>query len=139
MDALGIKKNISELSENEINTSDQLTVVWNATKNCTNTKASRKSYDKSNDVEEIDVKNNGTTKTQKQEDDDDEFDDSGDGGGQNFVTMLISTFLGSLSTPEGGVDVDALVALIGTLSVMRDDGTYDFTGLQTTLMNFLGK
>ncbi|XP_031341274.1 uncharacterized protein LOC116169343 [Photinus pyralis] len=72
---------------------------------------------------------NGTVKGRQE-------DDDGDGGG--LLGAIISGFLGSLSNPEGGVDIDAVVNVIGSLSVARTDGTYDFSGLTDTLMAFFG-
>ncbi|KAF5289930.1 hypothetical protein FQA39_LY14939 [Lamprigera yunnana] len=76
------------------------------------------------------------TNDKAREDDDDE-DDDGEGGG-GLLGAIISGFLGSLSKPDGGVDVNAVINVIGSLSVMKEDGTYDFAGLKDTLSAFFG-
>ncbi|XP_060531271.1 uncharacterized protein LOC132704939 isoform X2 [Cylas formicarius] len=56
----------------------------------------------------------------------------------NMVTGLISSFLSGLSTPEGGIDVEAIIGLLGSLSTQNPDGTYEFSGLTELLRSFFG-
>ncbi|KAK5643210.1 hypothetical protein RI129_007055 [Pyrocoelia pectoralis] len=80
---------------------------------------------------EPDYAKNDTAKGREDDDDDD-----GDGGG--LIGAIVSGFLGSLSKPDGGVDVNAVVGVIGSLSAMQEDGSYDFSGLTDTLSAFFG-
>ncbi|CAH2006579.1 unnamed protein product [Acanthoscelides obtectus] len=57
---------------------------------------------------------------------------------ENMLTGLLSAFLGGLSTPEGGIDLDAIVGLLGSLSIQNPDGTYDFQGLTDLLRGLFG-
>ncbi|CAH1159911.1 unnamed protein product [Phaedon cochleariae] len=56
----------------------------------------------------------------------------------NMITGLISAFLGGLSKPDGGIDLDAIVGLLGSLSTQNPDGTYDFQGLTELLRGLIG-
>ncbi|KAF5282175.1 hypothetical protein FQR65_LT02872 [Abscondita terminalis] len=67
-----------------------------------------------------------------------EEEDDDEGGGGGLLGAIISGFLGSLSKPDGGVDIDAVVSVIGSLSAMKEDGSYDFSGLTDTLDAFFG-
>ncbi|GLV37252.1 hypothetical protein CBL_01919 [Carabus blaptoides fortunei] len=71
----------------------------------------------------------------RQEEEENPDEDDGGGGG---LGGLITSFLGSLSTPEGGVDLDAVTGLLGGLSTQNDNGTFDFTGLQDTVGSLFG-
>nr|CAI5831875.1 unnamed protein product [Callosobruchus analis] len=57
---------------------------------------------------------------------------------ENMLTGLLSAFLGGLSTPEGGIDLDAILGLLGSLSTQNPDGTYDFQGLTDLLRGLFG-
>ncbi|XP_071056478.1 uncharacterized protein [Onthophagus taurus] len=92
--------------------------------------------DNSNDGEEISDEE-PETNAEQEDDEESEEEESNESEETDFVQGLIKSFLGQLSTPEGGVDVDAIVGLIGGLSVPKDDGTYDFSGLTETLQSFL--
>ncbi|KAJ8915921.1 hypothetical protein NQ315_015536, partial [Exocentrus adspersus] len=56
----------------------------------------------------------------------------------NMVTGLLSAFLGGFSRPDGSIDLEAIVGLLGSLSTQNDDGTYDFQGLTDLLRGFFG-
>lgn len=78
--------------------------------------------DVNKDVEQIAPKVTTTTMkpgevTARQEESSDQQSSSQEGGG-NLVANLLSSFLGSLSKPNGAVDVDAIVALVSGLSVV---------------------
>ncbi|KAG5890047.1 hypothetical protein JTB14_021069 [Gonioctena quinquepunctata] len=64
-------------------------------------------------------------------------DDSEEGNG-NMLTGLLSAFLGTLSKPDGSIDIEAIVGLLGSLSTQNPDGTYDFQGLTDLLQGFFG-
>ncbi|KAK4886589.1 hypothetical protein RN001_002860 [Aquatica leii] len=68
----------------------------------------------------------------------DDAEDEDDGGGGGLLGAIISGFLGSLSKPDGGVDINAVVNVIGSLSTLQENGTYDFSGLTNTLSAFFG-
>ncbi|XP_023016928.2 uncharacterized protein isoform X1 [Leptinotarsa decemlineata] len=65
-------------------------------------------------------------------------EDGSDEGNGNMITGLLSAFLGGLSRPDGGIDLDAIVGLLGSLSTQNPDGTYDFQGLTDLLQGFFG-
>ncbi|XP_018561399.1 uncharacterized protein LOC108903643 [Anoplophora glabripennis] len=72
---------------------------------------------------------------------DPEFESQEEGSSEeegNMVTGLISAFLGGLSRPDGSIDLEAIVGLLGSLSTQNDDGSYDFQGLTDLLRGFFG-
>ncbi|CAG9861567.1 unnamed protein product [Phyllotreta striolata] len=56
----------------------------------------------------------------------------------NMVTGILSALLGGLSKPDGSIDLDAIVGLVGSLSTQNEDGTYDFQGITDLLKGFFG-
>ncbi|KAL1505463.1 hypothetical protein ABEB36_005030 [Hypothenemus hampei] len=58
--------------------------------------------------------------------------------GGNMITGLLSAFLSGLSRPDGSIDLEAIVGLLGSLSTQNDDGSYDFSGLTDLLRSFFG-
>ncbi|XP_030767226.1 uncharacterized protein LOC115890987 [Sitophilus oryzae] len=56
----------------------------------------------------------------------------------NMLTGLLSSFLGGLSRPDGTIDLEAILGLLGSLSTQNPDGTYDFSGLTELLRTFFG-
>ncbi|XP_050308132.1 uncharacterized protein LOC126744656 isoform X2 [Anthonomus grandis grandis] len=58
--------------------------------------------------------------------------------GGNMLTGLLSAFLGGLSKPDGSIDLEAIIGLLGSLSTQNPDGTYDFDGLTQLLRSFFG-
>ncbi|GJQ75265.1 hypothetical protein Trydic_g9863 [Trypoxylus dichotomus] len=120
-------------------------ILWNATTFVNDTISEKEQFTKNNEelvemVEETtltlsaNVTERAQTANQEEEEDDDESEEEN----TDLVQSLISSFLSGLSTPEGGVDVEAIVGLIGGLSVPNDDGTYDFSGLTETIQSVLG-
>ncbi|KAF7285687.1 hypothetical protein GWI33_010182 [Rhynchophorus ferrugineus] len=77
------------------------------------------------------------TRNPRQEDASSEEESSEEEDG-NMITGLISSFLSGLSRPDGGVDLDAIVGLLGSLSTQNPDGSYDFSGLTELLRSFFG-
>ncbi|CAH0560935.1 unnamed protein product [Brassicogethes aeneus] len=66
-----------------------------------------------------------------------QVDDSSEEEG-NMVTGLLGSLLGSLSKPDGSIDLEAITSLLGSLSTQNTDGSYDFSGLTELLMGFFG-
>ncbi|XP_050507890.1 uncharacterized protein LOC114325157 [Diabrotica virgifera virgifera] len=75
---------------------------------------------------------------EKESQESDESSEEDDEEDENMVTGILSALLGGLSKPDGGIDLDAIVGLIGSLSTQNDDGSYDFSGLTELLKGFFG-
>nr|CAH7722166.1 unnamed protein product [Callosobruchus chinensis] len=93
--------------------------------------------------EEIDDANRSPRQQPNATDDDPEFkskesQEESSEEEENMLTGLLSAFLGGLSTPEGGIDLDAIIGLLGSLSTQNPDGTYDFQGLTDLLRGLFG-
>ncbi|XP_045480993.1 uncharacterized protein LOC123685382 [Harmonia axyridis] len=56
----------------------------------------------------------------------------------NMISGLIGALLGGILRPDGGIDVEAITGLLGSLSTQNPDGTYDFMGVTELLRGFFG-
>ncbi|XP_049825649.1 uncharacterized protein LOC109608893 isoform X2 [Aethina tumida] len=86
--------------------------------------------------------NETAEKKEKKEEDDKEFasqiDEESSEEDENMITGLLGSLLGSLSRPDGSIDLEAITSLLGSLSTQNPDGTYNFDGLTELLMGFFG-
>ncbi|XP_072384663.1 uncharacterized protein [Diabrotica undecimpunctata] len=123
-----------ETTSTHIETTEKIVVPLSATFNISEVESSVNETTR-NPREETEKDDPEFAEKESQESDESSEEDDED---MNMVTGILSALLGGLSKPDGGIDLDAIVGLIGSLSTQNDDGSYDFSGLTELLKGFFG-
>ncbi|CAG9836074.1 unnamed protein product [Diabrotica balteata] len=123
-----------ETTSTHVETTERIVVSLSATFNISEVESSVNETTR-NPREETEKDDPEFAEKESQESDESSEEDDED---MNMVTGILSALLGGLSKPDGGIDLDAIVGLIGSLSTQNDDGSYDFSGLTELLKGFFG-